>query len=90
MPTVVGSIFGSARLGVGMAMVVWAWTLPYLLVRALSPRSGSPTHASRLFCFFQGSPIAGYLVEAVSLSALAAACCPCDTDRSPSLAVRRH
>lgn len=36
MPTVVGSLFGTARLGVAMAMVVWAWTLPYLLVRLMS------------------------------------------------------
>ena len=32
MPTVVGNVFGSARVGVAMGMVVTGWTGGYLLV----------------------------------------------------------
>lgn len=34
MPTVVGNVFGSARMGVAMAMIVTGWTGGYLLVGA--------------------------------------------------------
>jgi hypothetical protein len=67
MPTVVGSIFGSARLGVGMAMLIWSFTTPFLLVRRLSLSTSSSAFS---LCWrgplplAKGSPIAGFIVDA--------------------------
>ena len=38
MPTVVGSVFGSARVSVAMGMIVSGWAGGYLLVSAISRR----------------------------------------------------
>jgi len=36
MPTVVGSVFGSARVSVAMGMIVTGWAGGYLMVRSIS------------------------------------------------------
>lgn len=43
MPTVVGNVFGSARVSVAMGMIATGWMGGYLLVCFVGPRSPSPT-----------------------------------------------
>ncbi|GJC83386.1 putative transporter ESBP6 [Colletotrichum liriopes] len=50
MPTVVGNVFGSARVSVAMSMIVTGWAGGYLMVGFIPLRDGCP--------------IAGYLLEA--------------------------
>ena len=55
MPTVVGNVFGSARVSVAMGMVVTGWAGGYLMV----------SHAViEMKLTLKGSPIAGYLLAA--------------------------
>jgi hypothetical protein len=39
MPTVIGSVFGSRRVGVAMGMIVSGWAGGYLMVRRLEGKS---------------------------------------------------
>lgn len=60
-PTVVASVFGSARVAVALSMILTGWIGGYLMVRLRD------MHQSVLYCTtntYQGSPIAGYLLEA--------------------------
>ncbi|KAF4547769.1 Aspyridones efflux protein-like protein 5 [Elsinoe fawcettii] len=57
-PTVVSNVFGSARVGVAMGMIVSGWSAGYLMASA-SLRA-MMMHANVL----QGAPIAGYMLEA--------------------------
>lgn len=55
MPTVVGNVFGSARVPVAMGMIVTSWAGGYLMVCCLAP---SDIHPSRL-TEFTGRPDCG-------------------------------
>jgi hypothetical protein len=59
MPTVVGNVFGSARVSVSMGMMVTGWAGGYLLVGSFS--------FNKQFIvtdLLKGSPIAGFLLSA--------------------------
>lgn len=58
MPTVVGNVFGSARVSVAMGMIVTGWAGGYLMVRGPDTCRVDSANIS------QGSPIAGYMLEA--------------------------
>lgn len=60
MPTVVGSVFGSARLGVAMGMVVTGWVFG----SSASSRRSTVSHNPPIAGYMLGSPIAGYLLAA--------------------------
>lgn len=77
VPSVIVQIFGSARVGVTMAMIVTGWAAGYLMVSTkfsflvtLRPSvvctaCKSPSLArAELACGSQGAPIAGYLLAA--------------------------
>lgn len=74
MPTVVGNVFGSARVSVAMGMIVTGWAGGYLMVRLFSFfffLSSSPdgTREEEVIeadgdSMTQGAPIAGYFLEA--------------------------
>jgi MFS family permease len=65
MPTVVGNIFGSARVSVAMGMVVTGWGGGYLMVCHLtSAYRHRVTLPQTWLTTMQGAPIAGYLLEA--------------------------
>lgn len=61
MPTVVGNVFGSARVSVAVGMIVSGWLGGYLMVcpSVILVRSGD----RHLYCL-QGAPIAGYILNA--------------------------
>jgi MFS family permease len=59
MPTVVGAVFGSARVSVAMGMIVTGWVGGYLMVRVSFVR-----WMCKIECDLQGAPIAGYLLNA--------------------------
>jgi MFS family permease len=55
IPTVIGNVFGSARISVAMGMVVTGWTAGYLFVS---------TSLQDSYLTFQGAPIAGSILDA--------------------------
>lgn len=64
VPTVLGNVFGSARVSVTMSMIVSGWLGGYLLV---SPRFHVPSLRGTQFSssfLRQGAPIAGYILKA--------------------------
>jgi MFS family permease len=60
MPTVVGSVFGSARVSVAMGMIVTGWAGGYLMVRSPPTIKNFPSDTESS----KGAPIAGYLLAA--------------------------
>jgi MFS family permease len=65
MPTVVGNVFGSRRVGVAMGMIVSGWAGGYLMVSTIFifiPTDIGDEKA--ILTPSQGSPIAGYLLAA--------------------------
>ena len=60
MPTVVGSVFGSARVSVAMGMVVTGWSAGYFLVS----RRTAVFRTLITDILLQGAPIAGYILDA--------------------------
>ena len=58
MPTVVGNVFGSARVSVVMGMMVTGWAGGYLMVGSLLQSQQTPADC------LKGSPIAGFLLSA--------------------------
>ncbi|KAF7357294.1 Monocarboxylate permease Mch4 [Mycena sanguinolenta] len=61
MPTVVGTVFGSARVSVAMGMIVTGWAGGYLMVRK---DFFQLSRVCRFDFVAQGAPIAGYLLNA--------------------------
>jgi MFS family permease len=65
MPTVVGNVFGSRRVGVAMGMIVSGWAGGYLMVSTIFIFVTNDIGDEKaILTPSQGSPIAGYLLAA--------------------------